>query len=94
MSTLLKFLGVATLVVVAFLVGVGGGYDAGYDEGFRAANQRAATVDHERCQRLAALIPPITAEIDRVLASGGRNLHDLEMRRIQIRGEMRLEGCR
>lgn len=92
MSTLLKVLGVAILVVVAFLVGV----SAGYDEGFRAANRQAAAaaVDQERCQRLAALIPPITTEIDRILASGGRDLHDLEMRRIEIQGEMRLEGCR
>lgn len=92
MSTVLKVFGVATLVVVAFLVGV----SAGNNKGLRAANREstAAAVDQERYQRLAGLIPPITVEIDRILATGSRDLHDLEMRRIEVQGEMCLEGCR
>ena len=86
----LKFLGVLILVVGAFVFGV----NVGIHGAEQPAAEREAALAAPRCQRLAALIPPITAEIDRVLASGGRDLHDLEMRRIEIQGEMRLEGCR
>ena len=86
----LKFLGVLILVVGAFVFGG----NVGIQGAEQAAAEREAALAAPRCQRLAALIPPITAETNRVLASGGRDLHDLEIRRIQVRGEMHLEGCR
>ena len=93
MSTFFKLLGVAALVVVAFLVGAGTGYDAGYDDGLRASTDPGG----ERCQQLAALIPPINAEMDRVLASPTAGVLDrmtLQNRRSAIQLEMREAGCR